>query len=146
MAQSSNTDGGAAVGYDLDTLTTGGVVVDDAGRPLLAAGLAQWWQRTARVLAATPGSILGYPTVGAGFDAAIEAPLTTALLDALVADATATLAADPLTSAVGQVAVTRDGPYTLHLDAEVSLGGGNAGSMIPVRWAFSGAGAAATRG
>lgn len=124
-----------ATGYDLDT-TTGDVQVDDAGRPLLLAGLAQYWQRNGRLLAATPGTVLGYPTVGAGLDAAVEEPLTAALVQALQADATATLEADPLTASVESVSLLRNPmtPGLLVLTSAVTLIG--TVGPTPLTWSF----------
>lgn len=124
-----------AVGYDMDTFA-GDTRFDGAGRPLLVAGIGQYWARVGRALAATPGSILGYPTLGAGLDAAVEEALTPARVGALASDATATIEADPLTAAVPDVSVTPDATASgvVYVEASVVLMGLNA--PIPLRWAF----------
>lgn len=78
------------------------------GAPELVAGLAQYYQRIGRLLAAR--DILGSPGVGAGLAALRGQTLTPQAEQAALAAAQAVMLADPLTADVAALAVSVGAP------------------------------------
>lgn len=118
-----------AVGVDQDT-TTGTIGVDAGGRPIMAGGLRQYYQRLARLLAAD--EILGSPGVGAGLAALIGEPLTPQIEQTALAQAQAAILADPLTASLTSLSISMPDMATIHLSATIVIVGSAA--AIPLVW------------
>lgn len=121
-----------AVGIDQDT-TSGTIGIDAGGRPIMAAGLRQYYSRIARLLAAD--EILGSPGVGAGLAALIGETLTPQIEQTALAQAQAAILADPLTASLSSLSISMPDMATIQLSATIVIVGSAA--AIPLIWTIT---------
>lgn len=111
-----------AAGSDVDT-GSGAVTFNGRGHPYMVAGLRQYYARNARLIVAAPGSIVGYPTLGAGLGQWAQVSLTETDQQTVATAVSTVLAADPLTESVDSVTVTQPDADTTLVIANVTING-----------------------
>jgi len=107
-----------SIGCDYNS-DSGDVAFDPGGEPEVNIGLAQYYSRIGRLLAAT--QVLGSPGLAAGLSAFVGQPFTPQNEQAMLTQAQATILADPMTSSISSLTVAMPDQQTITVTASILL-------------------------